>query len=120
MLLAKTDRMRRGAQRVAWVVFGHQKTTNSPTSTQICAEFTQTDDADLFSWEIPDPANPQRALKDGMSIPQRFADKTVQRTDKLYSSVKHGPTLRLVVHANEIEAMLEAGYWAAQLRNRFK
>lgn len=118
MLLAETKRDRRGAQRSAKVVFAHLKDTDHPSSAMICVEFTETDNPGEFCCEIPDPADPQKALKDGMSIPSRFAHAVVRRTDQLYTSVKHGPTLRLVVQGADTNAMLAHGLWVASLRKR--
>lgn len=118
MLLAKTDRDRRGAQRSVIVVFAHPKDTNHPSSAIICAEFIETDNPGEFCCEIPDPTDPQKALKDGMPLPSRFTQAVVRRTDQLYASVKNGPTLRLVVQESDTNAMLGHALWVASLRKR--
>ena len=81
-------------------------------------QFTKTD-AGQFGSIIPVSADPRKHLRAGMTLPPRYAQATVERADKLYSSVKDGPTLRFVVKEDDMEAMLTQGYYAAHLRHRF-
>ena len=90
----------------------------SPEAAIDCVEFTQTDNAGEFCCEIPNPDDPRKKLKDGMSIPPRFAHSVVMRTDQIYASVKNGPTLRLVVQESDTKALLAHGLWVASLRKR--
>jgi hypothetical protein len=83
-------------------------------------EFVEGDDG-RYSAAIPnptEPARPKAQLKDGDAIPDRFKGVTIERTDSLFSGVRNGPSLRLVVDPDEEVEMVRHGYWVAGLRKK--
>ena len=77
----------------------------------------ETDDG-RYAAGISDPAHPRALLKHGVAIPDRFRTATVERTYQLFHRIRQGPSLRLVVRADEEVEMVRHGYWVAGLRNR--
>ncbi len=49
-------------------------------------------------------------------LPPQFRGAQVERTDQLFDQIMNGPSRRLVVDADEDEAMIRHGYWVARLR----
>jgi hypothetical protein len=80
-------------------------------------EFNETDDGE-FAARIPDALNPRAALKEGDTIPPHLAGKKIRRADEVFRSVRSGPSLHLVLAADDEEAMIEHGCWVAHLRGR--
>jgi hypothetical protein len=80
-------------------------------------EFVETDDG-RYAAGVIDPAHPRALLKDGDPIPARFKGAAVERTDRLFSGIRQGPSLRVVVTGAEEETMVRHGYWVAGLRKR--
>jgi hypothetical protein len=64
----------------------------------------------------PAPLNMAR-LVDG-SAPGRAGGGGVERSDRLFSSIANGSSLRLVVEKQDELAMAAHGYWIAVLRRR--
>ena len=118
VLLAHTTREAWKADRERYVVFAKIGREEGP-SFYPWTEFVQTDEGS-FAALIPDPARPRAALKDGMSVPSRFASVRVERTDALYESAQDSPTLRLVVDRGDAVTMIEHGYWVARVRDRLR
>jgi hypothetical protein len=80
-------------------------------------EFVETDD-ERFASAIPDPNNTRALLADGDALPARFSGTAVERADHVFSSIRQGPSLRLMVSGDDEEAMVRHGYWVATLRGR--
>lgn len=82
------------------------------------AEFVESDDG-RYSAAVPvDPSASRAQLKVGDAIPDRFQSAVLERTDKLFKSVRNGPALRLVVDGEDVTAMIEFGYWLAGERKK--
>jgi hypothetical protein len=81
-------------------------------------EFVETDDG-RYAAPIPNPDYPRKILTESEPLPPRFRDSQVERLDALFEQVAKGPSLRLVVDADDEEAMIRHGYWVATLRGRF-
>jgi hypothetical protein len=122
----------RGSQRVrvAWArrpAWGRQDRQRAVVFNQLggpdsstyypWAEFVETDDGRCAA-SIPNPQRPRASLADFDSLPGRFSECTVERTDALFDSVADGPSLRLVVSADDEPTMVRHGYWVATLRRR--
>jgi hypothetical protein len=118
MLLANGEVDIRRERREVYYVFARESGPENPLTAFECTQFTKTD-AGQFGSIIPVSADPRKHLKAGMTLPPRYVQATVERADKLYSSVKDGPTLRFVVKEDDVEAMLTHGYYVAHLRHRF-
>jgi hypothetical protein len=118
MLLAKTEGKIWHATYPVYFVFARESGPENPLTTFDCTQFTKTDTGE-FSSVILNPADPKKKLKAGMPLPPRYANAKIERTDKLYTSVKNAPTLRLVVQETDVDVMLTHGYYVAHLRNRF-
>jgi hypothetical protein len=103
-----------GAPRVHAIVFAQAGSEASNTDYS-WVEFNETDDGE-YAARIPDPANPRAALKQGDELPGRFARVKVRRADEVFRSVRFGPSLHLVVSADDEVAMIEHGCWVARLR----
>ena len=111
-------------QRPAWgrddraraVVF-HQIGSRESTTYYPWTEFVETDD-DRFAASIPDPRRPRATLSNTDQLPPRFESATVERSDRVFTSIADGPSLRLVVAGEDEDAMVRHGYWVAALRNR--
>lgn len=114
--LAKTTRRAWGRDRLRWVVFLDLGRSGS-TNLYPAAEFVETDEGDLAS-TIPDPERPRSKLSDGAKLPQRFEHVTIKRADEVFRQVKRGPSLRLVVRADDEVGMLRHGHWVATTRGR--
>jgi hypothetical protein len=80
-------------------------------------EFVETDDG-RYAAPIPDPERPRATIANRERLPERFEDCAVERSDALFRSVNDGPSLRLVVGADEEAAMVDHGYWVATMRRR--
>jgi len=104
----------RGNRRRA-IVFGQAGSIDSPFYPW--TEFVETD-AGLFAAPIPDPARPRAILKDVNDLPEALVNAVVQRTDELFDQVAAGPSLRLVLAADNGEEMVRHGFWVASLRGR--
>lgn len=111
-LVAWTEREAWGRVRQRAVVFGEAGSSLYPWT-----EFVETDDG-RFAAGVSDPNHPRALLKDGDPIPDRFGGASVERTDQLFSGIRQGPSLRLVVGASDEEDMVRHGYWVAGLRKR--
>lgn len=111
-LVAWTKREAWGRMRERAVVFGEAGSSLYPWT-----EFVETDDG-RYAAGVSDPAHPRALLKDGVAIPGRFDQDTIERTDQLFHGIRQGPSLRLVVGPDDEVAMVRHGYWVAGLRNR--
>ncbi len=118
VLLAHTNRYAWNADRERYVVFARLGREES-TTFYPWTEFVQTDEGH-FAALIPDPTHPRAALKYGMQLPTRFSGRRVERTDALYDSAQDSPTLRLAVDESDADAMIEHGYWVAEMRGRLR
>jgi hypothetical protein len=116
VLLAHTTRTVRGEDLGRWIVFGQLGGEDSNTFYP-WTEFVETDDGD-FAAIIPNPTRPRAGLRDGDSLPARYAQARVRRTDELHHTVADGPSLRFVVSLGNAEDMIRHGYWVAELRHR--
>ncbi len=121
----KTYRVRLAwSERPAWgrqdrkraIVFGQTGPASSKTFYP-WTEFVETDTG-RYAAPIPNPEQPRKMLTSSDPLPARFQDAEVERTDQLFDQIVNGPSQRLVVDANEEEAMIFHGYWVARLRNR--
>ena len=112
VLVAWTEREAWGRVRERAVVFGEAGSSLYPWT-----EFVETEDG-RFAAGVSDPAHPRALLKDGDPIPARFQGAVVERTDQLFSGIRQGPSLRLVVMGADEDAMVRHGYWVAGLRKR--
>lgn len=81
-------------------------------------EFVETDHGG-YAAAIPNPNHPRKILTRKDSLPDRFRDSDVERSDRLFDQIVTGPSLRLVVDGSDEEAMIRHGYWVATLRGRF-
>jgi len=111
-LVAWTEREAWGRIRERAVVFGEAGSSLYPWT-----EFVETDDR-RYAAGVSDPAHPRALLKDGDPIPARLQGATVERIDQLFSGIRQGPSLRLVVAGSDEESMVRHGYWVAGLRKR--
>ena len=57
-------------------------------------------------------------MTDGDAIPDGLQEARVERLDQLFHGVRKGPSLRLVVGADEEPMMARHGYRMASLRKR--
>ncbi|MFF3130148.1 hypothetical protein [Streptomyces mirabilis] len=113
------------ARRAAWgrddrlraIVF-HQQGGVDSTTYYPWTEFVETDDG-RYAAIIPKPGRPRAQLRDGDSLPDRFGDRVVERSDALFDSITEGSSLRFVVGEADEAEMVRHGYWVATLRNRF-
>jgi hypothetical protein len=110
--VAWTVREAWGRERHRAVVFGEAGSSLYPWT-----EFVETDDG-RYAAGISDPNHPRALLKQGDPLPDWFSTATVERTDQLFDGIRQGPSLRLVVGADEEVRMVRHGYWVAGLRNR--
>ena len=115
MRVARTTRAAFGRNRARAVIFGQRmgSVTRAPW-----IEFVETDEQALFSAWVLDPLSPRRVVREGETVPPRFDGTDIRRTDELFAGVNNGPTLRLVVNADDEEAMMEHAYWVASLKGR--
>jgi hypothetical protein len=81
-------------------------------------EFVETD-GEGYAAPIPNPDHPRKVLTPQDPLPGRFHGAEVERSDRLFDQIANGPSLRLVVSADDEEAMIRHGYWVAILRGRF-
>ena len=105
----RTDRKRA-------VVFGQLGVATSRTFYP-WTEFVETDD-DRFAAPIPDPSRPRAILADIDRLPPWLSTYRVERSDRLFRSISDGPSLRLVLDADDEVTMVRHGYWVAGLRGR--
>jgi hypothetical protein len=89
-------------------------------ATFVAADVKAGVEADVGSYcaLIPDPANPKFKLAAGDPVPKRFRKQQLSRTDQLFKGLRHAPTLRLVVRADDYLSMIAHAFWAAELRGR--
>jgi hypothetical protein len=80
-------------------------------------EFVETDTG-RYAAPIPNPDYPKKVLTPSDPLPGRFRNAQVERTDQLFEQIVNGPSLRVVVNADDEEAMIRHGYWVARLRSR--
>jgi hypothetical protein len=99
--------------RGRWVVFSEYY---GASSLYPVIEFTETDEGH-YSAVIPREGAGKR-LKDGDELPAWFDSAVVERTDVLFDSVRNGPSLRVVVAADDFVAMALHGYWSGAVRHR--
>jgi hypothetical protein len=121
----KTHRVRLAwSERPAWgrqdrkraIVFGQ---TGAPSSNTFYpwTEFVETDTG-RYAAPIPNPDQPRKMLTASDPLPGQFQGALVERTDQLFDQIVNGPSQRVVVDADEAEAMVLHGYRVARLRNR--
>jgi hypothetical protein len=75
----------------------------------------ETDKGD-YAAKLTDPKDPRKSLRDKSKVPPRFAHAEVRRNDELFSSVRSGPALRLVVPADDDQTMIRYAYLVASQR----
>jgi len=75
-------------------------------------------DTGRFAAPIPSPQRPRAIARDTNALPERFADKTVARSDEVFDSIHEGASLRVVVDEAYEADMVRHGYWVANLRGR--
>jgi hypothetical protein len=121
----RTHRVRLAwSERPAWgrkdrkraIVFGQTGSADSKTFYP-WTEFVETDTG-RYAAPIPNPEHPRKMLTSSDPRPDQFQSGQVERTDQLFDQIMNGPSLRLVVGADEDEAMILHGYWVARRRNR--
>lgn len=116
--LAWTTRWAWGRDRRRGVVFIEVGREGS-RSHYPAAEFVQTDAGD-FASTIPNPKRPRSLLSDGQEVPDRYRDAVVRRADEVFPHIKRGPSLRLVVGADDEIGILRHGHWVATARGRIR
>jgi hypothetical protein len=121
----KTYRVRLAwGHRLAWgrsdrkraIIFGQ----SGPATSRVFypwTEFVETD-TDEYAAQIPNPDYPKKILTPADTLPDRFCDAHVERSDHLFDQIINGPSLRLVVPEADEETMVDHGYWVARLRGR--
>jgi hypothetical protein len=114
-IIAWTRREAWGKDRGRAVVFEHVGT--SPKNWYPWVEFVETDDG-RYAAPLPDPDHPRGMLRDGSPLPLGYDTFEVARTDELFGSVRHGPSLRVVLDADYVERMVQHGYEVARRRRR--
>lgn len=114
--LGWTTRRAWGRDRRRAVVFVRPASSRA-TGYYPATEFVETD-TDRVAATIPDPSRPRSLLKDGDALPSRFDDAIVERADAVFRTIDEGPTLRLVLTAEDEVAMIRHGCWVAALRRR--
>jgi hypothetical protein len=115
VLVAHTTRYAWGRERGRIVVFG--KAAGTSAAYYPWTEFVETDDGE-YAAKLSVPDDPRKSLRDGDPLPPRMASANVRRNDQIFRSIRDGAALRLVVAANDVEAMIGHAYWAASLRRR--
>jgi hypothetical protein len=116
VLVGQTMRYAWGRDRGRIVVFGKASGTGS-AAYYPWTEFVETDDGD-YAAKLSMPNDPRKSLRDGDPLPPRLASANIQRNDQIFRSIRDGAALRLVVAADDAEAMIAHAYWAASLRSR--
>jgi hypothetical protein len=116
VLVGQTMRYAWGRDRGRIVVFGKASGTGS-AAYYPWTEFVETDDGD-YAAKLSMPNDPRKSLRDGDPLPPRLASANVQRNDQIFRSIRDGAALRLVVAADDAEAMIAHAYWVASLRSR--
>jgi hypothetical protein len=116
VLVGQTIRSAWGRDRGRVVVFGKASGTGS-AAYYPWTEFVETDDGD-YGAKLSMPNDPRKSLRDGDPLPPRLASANIQRNDQIFRSIRDGAALRLVVAADDAEAMIAHAYWAASLRSR--
>lgn len=114
--LGWTVRRAWGRDRRRAVVFVGPAAPADPTYYP-ATEFVETDDG-RFAAAIPDPSHPRSLVKEGADLPSWFARAVVERADALFRSIGEGPTLRVVLAAEDEVSMVRHGCWVALLRRR--
>ena len=71
-----------------------------------------------YAAKLINPEHPKATLSDGDKVPERFASATVCRVDAVIRSIRSGPSLRIVVSPDDIDAMIDYAYWVARHRGR--
>jgi hypothetical protein len=121
----RTHRVRLAwTERPAWgrrdrkraIVFGQTGPASSKTFYP-WTEFVETDTG-RYAAPIPNPQQPRKLLTSSDPRPDQFLGAQVERTEQLFNQITNGPSLRLVVDADDDETMIRHGYWVAQRRNR--
>lgn len=115
-LVGQTVRYAWGRDRGRVVVFGKASGTQS-AAYYPWTEFVETDDGD-YAAKLSVPNDPRKSLRDGDPLPPRLASANVRRNDQVFRSIRDGAALRLVVAADDTEAMIAHAYWVASLRSR--
>jgi hypothetical protein len=112
VLVGRTTREAWGRERGRVVVFGkpHGGSSYYPWS-----EFVETDKGN-YAAKLTDPKDPRKSLRDKSKVPPRFAHAEVRRNDELFSSVRSGPALRLVVPTDDDQTMIRYAYLVASQR----
>jgi hypothetical protein len=116
-VLAWTRRDAWGKNRARSVVFRHNGDDDTPGRWYPWTEFVETDDG-RYAATIPNPDKPRSTLAEGDPLPERYSTQTVARSDELFDSISRGPSLRVVVDADDAVEMVGHGYWVAQQRGR--
>jgi hypothetical protein len=98
------------------IIFGQPGPTGS-ANFYPWTEFVETDTG-RYAAPIPNPQQPRKILTPSDSLPNKFRSAQVERTDQLFDQITNGPSLRVVVGADDEEVMIRHGYWVARLRNR--
>lgn len=115
--LAWTTRKAWGRDRGRAIVFQQVGGDGSDTYYPL-VEFVETDDPGLFASPIPDPDRPRALLAEGMVLPPRFHNATVERADRVFRTIENGPSLRLIVQQDDEVEMIRHGYWVGRVRGR--
>jgi hypothetical protein len=113
VLVGRTTREAWGRERGRVVVFGKP---HGGSSYYPLIEFVETDEGN-YAAKLTDPKNPRKSLRDKSKVPPRLAHAEVRRNDELFSSVRSGPALRLVVPADDDQAMIQYAYLVASQRS---
>ena len=112
VLVARTTREAWGRKRGRVVVFGK---LDGRSSYYPWSEFVETDSGE-YAAKLADPQQPRKSLQDKNKVPPRLAHATVRRNDELFSSIRNGPALRVVVGTDDDQTMIQYGYLVASQR----
>ncbi len=112
VLVARTTRDAWGRERGRVVLFGK---LDGHSSYYPWSEFVETDSGE-YAAKLTDPQQPRKSLRDKSRVPPRLAHATVRRNDELFSSIRNGPALRVVVDADDDQTMIQYAYLVASQR----
>ena len=88
-------------------------------------EFAETDEPDaqggpLYAAGVQRPDSPRSlataAQLDQLEGVEHLQGADIRRADEVYANMRSGPSLRLVVHVDDVEAMLKHALWVGGIR----
>lgn len=76
------------------------------------------DDRGTYCADLRNPSKPRSLLIDGDDVPTELSGVKIERLDAMFDGVKDGPTLRMVVAADDSAQMIRLAYWTARTMGR--